>query len=459
MEGFDSIVALAKKYRSGEITATDNLQKSLETIKKLNPEYNAFISLRETSALAEAEQLDKEFKDGNYRGPLHGVPVAVKANIDVEGCSISSCAEPLKNRVASVDSSSVKRLKEAGAIVVGITNMHELAYGGTGEVSFFGAAKNPHDPTRIAGGSSSGSAASVASKMVPVALGTDTGGSVRIPASACGIVGYKPSYGMIDTTGVLPLSWTLDHVGTMAHSVIDAGLSAALLMTDIPFSKRLISEIASIPILTASINLKNVRIGLCQISDMGLSGEVQKVIDSAFAKLLEQGAVLNKFSLKHAKETHISWLNIMYSEASSYYGNNKLCDYRRFSSSIKTQLEAGMRVPATAYLDAQRFRKHFMSYFDEIFSQYEVVCLPTLPVAAPKLGGKDLTIGGNTVTVQDAMTFTNQIANLLGCAAISIPAGSSKNGLPIGLTLLMPYGRDFELIKMAANFEKVFSTS
>lgn len=451
-----SLAQIAQDMRDGKLSATTLLQQSLEQIDALDTELNSFVSVDREGALQQAEALDQALSKRGPKGPLHGVPVAVKANIDVAGAVISACSEPLAARVATQDAACVGRLREAGAVILGITNMHELAYGGTGAVSAHGPARNPQDPNRIAGGSSSGSAVAVASGMVPLALGTDTGGSVRIPAAACGIVGYKPSYNFIDKTGVLPLSWSLDHVGPMTNSVMDAGLSAAALFADTGRGARLMQQLESLGTPKSRLPY---RIGVCHVPDMGVEPAVESAVDTALNALKESGATLANFDVQYGRETHVGWLNIMYAEATSRYVKSSFCDYLKFSSPVRVQLEAGKSVSAVLYLDAQRFRGFFQEYFAGVFAEHDVICLPTLPVVAPLLEQQEVTIGGKTVSTQDAMTFTNQLANMLGCPAINIPLKVGEQALPVGLTLLMPYGRDFELLKVAAEFEQVLGAT
>lgn len=449
-----SVIATADKIRSREHSASNLLEASLQVIDDLNPQLNGFISVDQEGAHQQARALDQEAENGQLRGPLHGIPVAVKANIDVEGLVISGCSDPFQDRIAMTDATCVQRLKNAGAVIVGITNMHELAYGGTGGVSFHGPARNPRNPEHIAGGSSSGSAVSVASGMVPLALGTDTGGSVRIPAAACGIVGFKPSYNKINKTGVLPLSWTLDHVGTLANNVLDAGVSAAVLFDNMAESAALLEKLTTRPSPDTALSCT---IGVCHVPDMGVDTSVRQVTTDALSILKDHGASATDFDVQYSQETHVSWLNIMYAEATSYYVKNNLCDYHKFSPSIKVQLEAGKSISAVSYLDAQRFRGFFRDYFAGLFEKYDVICLPTLPVVAPRIGQDTVSVDDKTITTQDAMTFTNQLANMLGCPAISIPVGNSSDGLPIGLSLLMPHGRDFELLELAEKFELILS--
>lgn len=445
-----SIKWISTQLRSKKLTAEQLLDHSLQQIEQHNATLNAFISVDAEGARVQAQDMDREIASGQYRGPLHGVPVAVKANIDVEGKVVSACSAPFQDRVAQRDAACVDQLRRAGAVIVGITNMHELAYGGTGNVSLHGPARNPHDPSRIAGGSSSGSASAVAAGMVPMALGTDTGGSVRIPASACGIVGYKPSYGFIDKTGVLPLSWTLDHVGPLAHDVISAGLSASVLFADTQRGHALREALDGFKPDTKTLD---VNIGVCNVPDMGVDAPVDAAVSNVLEVLTNRGARQQAFNLQYLRPLHVSWLNIMYAEATARYVKEEFCDYRKFSSPVKVQLEAGRSVTGVNYLDAQRFRGFFQDYFGALFDDFDVICLPTLPVVAPQINQEEVQIGDRTVSTQDAMTFTNQLANMLGCPAISIPAGNDAQGLPVGVTFLMPHGRDLELLQFAARVE------
>lgn len=442
---------------SGDYSCVDIAEETLLKISELNEELNAFIEIDQDRVLQNAKKLDQVLKSGQDIGLLHGVPVAIKNNIDIKGYNINACSEPLWGRYASTDAACIRALEKNGALIIGTTNMHELAYGGTGHISAYGPAKNPNDVSRIPGGSSSGSAVAVASNMVPLALGTDTGGSVRIPASACGIVGYKPTINAIDTNGVLPLSWTLDHVGTLAGNVTDAALGAAVMMSkNSSLGQEIIKAFKKLN-KTNKAKVANLKIALIEIDGMSLSPDVSKLIDQSIKVISSGKIVVEKEALEYSKESHVAWLNIMYPEAASYYTEGDHCDYVSFSSATRVQLEAGRHIAALDYLKAQRFRARFSNCFNSLFDKYDFVAMPTLPVVAPYFADKVVTLGGEDVTIQDAMTFTNSIANMVGCPAITIPVGVDTNAMPVGLTLLAPFQMDLSLIEMALKVESMFS--
>jgi len=457
MSNISSIHEISKSLSRGDYSCIDIAKEAISHISELNGELNAFVEVNEERVLENAKYLQEKLAAGQDVSLLHGVPVAVKNNIDIQGYNISACSKPLHGRYAASDAACIKKLKKAGALIIGTTNMHELAYGGTGDISSCTPAKNPHDITRIPGGSSSGSAAAVASKMVPLSLGSDTGGSVRIPASACGVVGYKPSINLIDTVGVLPLSWTLDHVGTIANSVSDAALGAAFLMSSTSsISHQILNsfkEICAIPTETEH----QCKVALIEIDGMPLASNVNKVINDSIKLISTSNVVVEKESLKYSVESHVAWLNIMYPEASSFYVEKRDCDYTSFSSPTKVQLEAGIHISALDYLKAQRFRAMFSGYFNSFFDRYDFVIMPTLPVVAPKFNDKTVTLGDKEVTVQDAMTFANSIANMVGCPAITIPVGFDSKAMPVGLTILGPFKKDLSLLKMAKEIESTLS--
>ncbi|MGM0985003.1 MAG: amidase [Pseudomonadota bacterium] len=457
MSNISSILEISKSLSRGDYNCIEFAKEALSHISELNKELNAFVEINEERVLEHAISLQDQLDSGQNVSLLHGVPVAIKNNFDIEGYNINACSKALHSRFATTDAACIKMLKKSGALIIGTTNMHELAYGGTGDISSYGPAKNPLDTTRIPGGSSSGSAVAVASKMVPLSLGSDTGGSVRIPAAACGVVGYKPSINLIDTGGVLPLSWTLDHVGTIANSVSDAGLGAAFLMgSTSSIRHQILSSFKEFSALPRE-GLDQCRIALIEIDGMPLSSDVSKVINNSVKITSTQKAVVEKESLKFSVESHVAWLNIMYPEASSFYVEKENCDYTSFSSSTRVQLEAGKHIAAVDYLKAQRFRAMFSGYFNSFFDKYDFVVMPTLPVVAPKFDDQTVTLGDKDVTIQDAMTFTNSIANMVGCPAITIPVGFDSNAMPVGLTILAPFKKDLALLEFAKKIENLFS--
>ncbi|MDZ7811580.1 MAG: amidase, partial [Arhodomonas sp.] len=309
--------------------------------------------------MAAAERADRERAAGTDRGPLHGIPVALKNNFDIAGLATTACSEALPGDVAAADANAVARLRAAGAVIIGRTNMHELAYGGTGQVSVAGPARNPRDTDRLAGGSAAAPPPPLAAGLVPAALGSDTGGSVRIPAAACGLVGLKPTFDRIPTGGVVPLSWTLDHVGPLARSVEDAAVVAAVLAAD--------ADTAA-----PSPSPAGLHIGVARFPDLALDPAVAERFERSLDALQAAGHRISRFDLEYTREAHRSWLAIMYPEAASRFEALLGARYEDFDVTIRTQLEAGRHVGATTYLRAQRFRAFYGRHIAGIAAGYDL---------------------------------------------------------------------------------------
>lgn len=443
-----TIEEIRQGVREGQATSHSVVRACLDRIEALNPKLNAFVAVHESAALEAARRCDDERAAGIDRGPLHGIPVALKDNFDCAGEATTACSRAFRDNIAERDADSVARLRTAGAIVIGRTNMHELAYGGTGEVSSAGPARNPANPGRLAGGSSSGSAAAVAAGMVPVALGSDTGGSVRIPASACGIVGLKPTVNALSTRGVMPLSWTLDHVGPLTRTVRDAAVVTGTLAgpgTPLEVLCGLSAQPAKLP----------ASIGVARFPDLALDPAVEAPFEEALAALQEGGCGISRFDLEHTREAHVSWLAIMYPEAACRYREALDARYHDLAPAVRTQLEAGRHIDATSYLRAQRFRVFYARRMAQLAQGHDVICMPTLPTVAPRVGQQTVKLPSGTVTTQDAMTFSNLTANLLGWPAITLPVPVAPGGLPVGMSLLGRAGDDGGLVSAAMAVESL----
>jgi aspartyl-tRNA(Asn)/glutamyl-tRNA(Gln) amidotransferase subunit A len=448
------VVRIAEGMRDGALSASTLVRDCLARIRELNPQLRAFVTVYDAAAREAAERCDRERAAGMDRGPLHGVPVAIKDNIDEAGQPTSCCSAALRDNLASTDAECVMRLREAGAIIIGRTNMHELAYGGTGEISAAGPALNPWDTSRLAGGSSSGSAVAVASGMVPAALGSDTGGSVRIPSALCGIVGFKPSIGSISTRGVVPLSWTLDHVGPMTSTVGDAAIVAGALAR----SGSALEGVA--PMRAASRTgalTKALRIGVARFPGFELDPAVGTRFQGTLEALQRAGCQLGQFELQYSREAHASWLAIMCAEATARFETLLGERYHDFAAGVRTQLEAGRHISATTYLRAQRFRAFYGEWIAEVSAPYDVICMPTLPTVAPKVGQETVDLPSGPVATQDAMTFSNLTANMLGWPAVTLPMRQERTDLPAGITLLRPAGQDRALLADASFVESLLN--
>src|SRR5215813_4202719 len=449
---FLSIPQLARLFRSRKLSPAELTKHFLERIERLNPELNAYLTVTSELALAQAKKAEAELcsprgkKSRRDRGPLHGIPLSLKDNIPTAGIPTTVGSKFLKEFVPERDAHIAAKVKEAGAILLGKTNLHEFAYGVTTNNPHYGATKNPWDTSRIPGGSSGGAAAAVAAGLCVAAVGTDTGGSIRIPASLCGIVGLKPSLHRVSVEGIVPLSPTLDCVGPLARSVEDA----AILLTTISEKRK----------NGAQRSKTKFTLGIPKefFFDV-LSSEVRASFESALKTLRKRGFVLKEVSIPPLNDTESAGNNIAWAEATRYH--QKMDWFPKHSpdygEDVRARLEIGTRISATTYLEALETREKFIRQFHHAISEAGVDALvaPTTPIAAPLIGEESTTINGKDHATRALLLRLNRPANLAGIPAISLPCDVSSNGLPLGLQLVGPAGADASLIFLAATLEKL----
>ncbi|HZU24881.1 MAG TPA: amidase [Bryobacteraceae bacterium] len=432
-----TIVEAAERVRTTRVVA-DMPYAHLNVIESRNPELNAFITVTPEFAMHRAGELQEELVRTGPRGPLHGIPIAHKDLINTAGVRTTSGSKLFADFVPACNAPVVDALERAGAVMLGKTNMHELAYGITSANPHFGAVRNPYDSSRSAGGSSGGSAAAVASRMVMMATGTDTGGSIRIPASWCGIVGLKPTYGLVDRAGVQPLGFTLDHIGPMALTVADAALALnAMCGRQIADPDRLRDR-----------SLHKVRIGVpahfyFDIVDAHVKDAVLKAV---------RGADLIEVRVPDIDALNLTARVILLAEASALYG--PYLDQRdAFGADVLRLLDQGRLVPATDYVNAQRMRTLFRAQFARLFESIDVLLTPATPTTAAVLGQTTVELAGSTHDVRLLATRLVRGINVVGLPAISVPCGLDPAGLPIGLQLIGAAGADARLLEIAAAVE------
>jgi aspartyl-tRNA(Asn)/glutamyl-tRNA(Gln) amidotransferase subunit A len=434
----DTIVSAAAALRAGRITAADLVERSLAAIANDHERTNAFVTVDAEGAREAARHVDRERARQIDRGPLHGIPISLKDLIDAAGVVTTAGSRVLHDRVAPADATVVARLREAGAIVIGRTNLHEFALGTTGEDSAFGAVRHPLDATRIAGGSSGGSAAAVAAGMGLGSIGTDTGGSVRIPAAACGVVGLKPSFGEVPTDGVIPLSVSLDHVGPIARTVQDAAWLFAVLA-------------GRPPALLAVRLLTGVRLGrLTGYFGRPLEAAVNDAVQTALDRLARQGATLDEVGIDGAGIAE-TYTRIVLPEGAHCHAPYLDVRADRYSPTVRARFLDGRRVLATEYLAARDRRAPLRRMIDEALHGRDALVLPTLPLVAPVAGTRTPDVGGELLDIRVAMLKHTQLFNLTGHPAISIPVPAA--GLPVGLQIVGSLGRTEELLSIAAACE------
>jgi len=433
----DAAAALAGK----KISAVELTRASLDAIARENSRLNAFLTVMDEVALAEAKERDAELARGDVRSILHGVPVAVKDVFCTKGVK-TTCGSPIfANYVPDHDAAVVERLRQAGAVIVGKTHQHELAYGVTSNNPHYGPVRNPVDTDRIPGGASGGSGAAVAAGLVLMAMGSDTGGSIRIPASYCGCTGLKPTTGRVSRYGVVPLDFTLDHMGPLAANSRDCALTLQLLAgfdpRDESSSRAPLDRYA--PPVQAS--LEGLRIG---IPRKFFYERLQPEVESSLAALLKKAESM-RARLVEVEPPDMAAINaigrvILLSEASAGMAGH-MGDRSKFGADVLALLDQGRLLPATDYVNAQRLRRIYMRKFDRLFEQTDCLITPCTPVTAPKIGQGMVEIGGVEEDVRLATTRLARPINVLGLPALSIPCGTDANGLPVGAQII---GRRFD---------------
>lgn len=448
-----TILEAASALRKKEVSSMELTAKSLDRIAGSNPKLNAFLAVLEKEARLSASQADKEQRAGTDLGPLHGIPVAVKDVFHMKGVRTTGGSKLFADYVPDYDATVVERLREAGAIIVGKTNMHELAFGITSNNPHYGAVRNPWDLERIPGGSSGGSGCAVGAHIVFMATGNDTGGSVRIPASYCGTVGLKPTFGRISRYGILPLDFSLDHAGILARTVRDTAVTLKVLAgydsRDDTSSREAVEDYSVPP----EVSIRNLRIGWPEnLNVEGVDSEVAQSV-TRMAKIAERlGAEIVPVSSPDYDAINTVHRLILHSEVSALM-QPYLSQRNQFSSDLLALIQQGCLLSATDYVNAQRLRRVMVREWSKVFAQVECLITPTTPMAAPKIGETTVLIGGETRDVRLATTSLVRAANLLGLPAVSIPCGFNRDGLPLGLQIM---GRPFEesrILRVAAALE------
>ena len=438
-----TIQEFGRRLRARDITSEQVTEDCLQRIHDENSRLNAFIHVMADEARQRARQADQELATGLDRGPLHGVPLSIKDLLDIRGVPTTAASRVREGHVADRDAPAIAHLVQAGAVFVGKTNLHEFAFGTTSEDSAFGPARNPHDPARSPGGSSGGSAASVAAGMALATIGTDTGGSIRIPAAACGVVGLKPTFGEISTDGVVPLSRTFDHVGPLAQTVADAALVYHALLGDA-------AAAVPAPMAVGRMRLAVPRPYFCDLLD----DEVRQRFEEALERLRATGVRIDDTEIPHAADLGPIYLHIQLADASAYHAATLETMPERYTEAVRLRLEMGRYVLAEDYVRALIGREALTREVDAALAQHDALVLPSLPIPAPLIGARTVQVGSSTQPVRNVMLRLTQAFNVTGHPAISIPAGLTDTGLPCGVQLVGARGQTDALLRVALACEK-----
>jgi aspartyl-tRNA(Asn)/glutamyl-tRNA(Gln) amidotransferase subunit A len=468
---FASVEEVAKLFRKRKLSPVELTKLMLARIERLNPKLNAYITVTAELALAQAKKAESELfaprgrKGCRDRGLLHGIPISLKDNIYTNGIRTTAGSKILRDFIPTEDAAVFSQLRGAGAILLGKTNMHEFAYGVTSNNPHYGPVHNPWDLSRIPGGSSGGSAAAVAAGLCYGSIGTDTGGSIRIPAALCGIVGLKPHYRRVFSSGVVPLSLTLDHIGPLARSAVDAALLLRAITTGVLLDRT--SDYALIPFTFRGVNeirqkpKKTFHLGIP--SDYfwdHIDGEVRQILMNALEKNNPMSFVLHQSRAPWVHKWTDPSTNIALADAADFHGRSGWFPARAsdYGEDVRIRLEMGLQIRAVDYLAALDMRK---SAWIGLFGQpgadgaiLDAVVVPATPFAATEIGAEEVSTNGETEKTRAGLLRLNRPANFAGLPAISIPCGFTSSGLPVGLQIIGQPWQEKTILQIAHAFER-----
>ena len=448
-----TVAEAAAALRARKVSSAELTEQAIGSIADQNGTLNAFITVTATEARAAADQADRKFAQGIDLGPLQGIPIALKDVFNTKGIRTTCGSLLFEHNIPAYDSAVTERLAEAGSVLTGKTGLHELAYGITSDNPHFGTIRNPHDPTRIPGGSSGGSAAAVASGMVPAAMGSDTGGSIRIPAAFCGLVGLKPTSGRVSRFGVKPLDFSLDHIGPLTCTVRDAAIMLQAIAghdeRDDTSSRQPVD--AYLPPQQPSI--AGLRIGRPENFYFDrLEPAVRDAIDKAFRQAEALGAHIVPVTVPDIAAMNVVARVILMSEASAllepYLERREL-----FGPDVLALFDQGRALPATYYINAQRLRRQMQREYAKVWQTVDVLFTPTSPIVAPAIGAATVVIDGTEEDTRMAATRFFRSFNLLGWPALSLPCSSQPRTLPIGLQIIGAPFQEARILHVAAALE------
>lgn len=450
-----TIAQVARLLRARRLSPVELTRAVLERIERQQPRLNAFITVTADLAMRQAAAAEKEIMRGRWRGALHGIPVCVKDLFHVKGVRTTAGSRILADFVADETAVAVERLLNAGAVLVGKTNLHEFAYGPTNLNPHYGDVRNPWNPERMSGGSSGGSAAAVAAGLALAALGTDTGGSIRIPAAACGCVGLKPTYGRVPLSGVIPLAASLDHAGPLCRCVQDAAIVLGAIAGADPGDPWSCGRPGENFSRELRRGLRGIRVGVPrQYFCERVQADVMRRVRGAVAVLSAEGASVREVDLEMMDETARLATVITHAEAILYHWRWLQTRPRDYGPDVRLRLEGGGTSSAAEYLQAQERRRAYAHAMDKVLERVDLLAVPALPVAAPRLDEASVRIGRRSEDTRLTLLRFTRPANLAGLPAISLPCGFTAENLPVGLQLIGRRLGERTLLRAAYAFEQ-----
>jgi aspartyl-tRNA(Asn)/glutamyl-tRNA(Gln) amidotransferase subunit A len=453
MPDLETIIELAPRLRRKEISPVELTRDCLRRIEKLNPALNAFITVTAESALAEARTAEIEISRGEWRGPLQGIPIALKDLIDTAGTRTTAASALFQDRVPTEDAEVVRRLRRAGAVILGKNNLHEFAYGGSSLVSFFGDVHNPRNVEHVAGGSSGGSAAAVGAGLCYAAIGTDTAGSIREPAALCGCVGLKPTYGRVSARGVIPLSWSLDHVGPLAASVGDAAMVLQAIAgydpLDVGSADVPVGDYVSGRFSALGDGAKGLRVGIPRAHFYDdLDTEVRAAVEQAVAVIKSLVAEMRDVTIEMPTDRVVQ-----NAESYAYHAENVARTPELYQPETLRRIRWGADISAAEYIQRRRELEQERRRAHDFFAAVDLLVTPTTPIPAPAIG--DLRKDPAALRPAELTLLRNtRPFNVWGLPTISVPCGFTKGGLPIGLQIAGPHWREDLVLRLASAYEQ-----
>jgi aspartyl-tRNA(Asn)/glutamyl-tRNA(Gln) amidotransferase subunit A len=437
---------LSSAIRRRRVSPVEILDAVFERIAALNPVLNAYLRVFEESARAAARRAERAVKARKPLGAMHGLPVSIKDIILTTEAPTTAGSKIFgEGLLTDHDAPVVRRLRRAGAIIIGKTNLHEVALGVTSANEHFGPVRNPWDTTRVAGGSSGGSAVAVAAGLGPLSVGSDTRGSIRIPAACCGITGLKPTRGLVSTADVVPLSATLDHLGPMARSATDCALLLGAMAG---------SRSAGRPQRGTGRSLRKLRVGVSEYHLRDLDASVQQHLDSALRELRRLGCRMKPVDAKDFDGVQEASVIISSSEAVAYHDPMLRANPEAYGPLVRARLEGGYQRTALEYLRALASRERVAAVFERLFTEVDCLVGATLPALPPRIGEQVVQINGRETNVIDSFTRLNSPQNMAGVPAMSLPCGFSPGSLPVGLQLIAPLGGDEMLLSLGMAYQR-----
>jgi aspartyl-tRNA(Asn)/glutamyl-tRNA(Gln) amidotransferase subunit A len=459
-----TIVELSKRIKDGNIKPTELVDYCLKAIKKLNPKLNSFITVLNERSMQEAEKLEKELTRGIYRGALHGIPFSVKDIIAVNNVTLTAGSKIFLNHKSKADSTIIKHMKKAGSILIGTNNLNEFAAGITGKNTIFGNSKNPYSLDRISGGSSGGSAVAVAAGLVPFALGTDTGGSIRVPSSLCGIFGFKPTFASINNNGVYKLSPSLDHIGIMGRSSIDLSLVFSIIRKKREKLNVYINEFERQKL--SLLNLEKILLEKKITMTIGIPKDyfldyMENGVENTFnnfINILKTNKSLSFINVEiNAEHFFRSWLLVRLFES---YIIHKIETKKNFSSygpELRDQLLEGAKIKFKDYSEALSTIKKIKKQFLYLYSKFDFMVLPTTIISAPLLSECTVHIKDKLFSVRESLLRNTYVFNSIGFPALTIPFGFSfPSNMPIGIQIVAKPYNDYKLLMFGNYLEKLY---